>query len=314
MQDSTSDSTSFDTTRMRLFRFAFSSMGCPCEVQLEADDEARATNAYAAARAEINRLDEKYSHYRSDNWLARLCSDAGSRAVEVDEETANLLDFAATLHEQSGGLFDISAAPLTRLWDGRRGRIPLHHEIASARTRVGWSRVAWRRPHLHLPVGSMRLDFGGIVKEYAADRAAECCRAIGVGNGIVDLGGDLAVVGAHHDGSAWVAGIKLPSDPRRACANIELTSGGLATSGDYERALVIAGKRYSHIVDPRSGWPIESFASVSVIADSCLVAGAASTLAMLLGTREGAAYLQGLSLPYLCIDQSGRISGSIARY
>ncbi len=159
----------------------------------------------------------------------------------------------------------------------------------------------------------MRLDFGGIVKEYAADRAAECCRAAGVVHGVIDLGGDLAVVGAHHDGHPWLAGIKLPSDPGVPCANVELLRGGLATSGDYERVLVIDGKRYSHIVDPRSGWPIESFASVSVIADSCLVAGAASTLAMLLGAGEGAAYLEGLGLPHLCIDQAGHTRGSIAR-
>lgn len=300
---------------MRLFRFAFSSMGCPCEIQLEAEDEALATRAFEAASAEIARLDDKYSHYRSDNLLAGLCAGAGSgHAIDVDDETANLLDFAATLHEQSGGLFDITAAPLTRLWDGRRGRIPQRHEIASARARVGWSRIEWRRPRLRLPVAGMRLDFGGIVKEYAADRAAECCRNAGIAHGVVDLGGDLAVVGAHADGAPWLAGIKQPSDPRRACANIELDGGGLATSGDYERVLVIAGKRYSHIVDPHSGWPIESFASVSVIAGSCLVAGAASTLAMLLGVREGAAYLQGLALPHLCIDQGGRISGSIATY
>ena len=313
MQDSTSVSTSVDTTHMRLYRFAFSSMGCPCEIQLEAEEEALATRAFESASAEIERLDDKYSHYRSDNWLARLCAGAGSgHAVDIDDETANLLDFAATLHEQSGGLFDITAAALTRLWDGRRGRIPLNHEIESARARVGWSRLEWRRPRLRMPVAGMRFDFGGIVKEYAADRAAECCRTAGIGHGMVDLGGDLAVVGAHHDGKPWFAGIKMPSDPRRACANIEISRGGLATSGDYERVLVIAGKRYSHIVDPNNGWPIESFASVSVIADSCLVAGAASTLAMMLGVREGAAYLHGLALPHLCIDQAGRPSGSIA--
>ena len=301
-------------TRMQLFRFAFSSMGCPCEIQLEAADEAGATRAFAAARADVDRLDDKYSHYRSDNWLASLCAGSGAgHAIDVDDETANLLDFAAMLHAQSGGRFDITAAPLTRLWDGRQGRIPLHHEVANAKARVGWARLEWQRPRLRVPVEGMCLDFGGVVKEYAADRAAECCRAAGVFHGVIDLGGDIAIVGAHPDGGAWLAGIKLPSDPLRACANIELRRGGLATSGDYERALVIGDKRYSHIVDPQSGWPVESFASVSVIADSCLVAGAASTLAMLLGLDEGAAYLQGLALPHLCIDQSGGISGSIAR-
>jgi thiamine biosynthesis lipoprotein len=158
----------------------------------------------------------------------------------------------------------------------------------------------------------MRLDLGGVVKEYAADRAARLCREIGVDHGVVDLGGDLAVVGAHADGSPWLAGIKSPRRPDVAIAQIELPSGGLATSGDYERVMIVDGRRYSHIVDPVSGYPVESFSSISVVADSCLVAGAASTLGMLLGIEGGYAWLQGLGLPFLCIDANGRASGTLA--
>ncbi|MEP6938636.1 MAG: FAD:protein FMN transferase [Rudaea sp.] len=297
---------------MRAFRFDFPSMGCPCSLQLEAADEASAASAAARARAEVARLDEKYSHYRDDNWLARICAGArGDHGIEVDDETANLLDFADALHAQSAARFDITAGPLTRLWDLQRGRLPTHEEIDDARARVGWSRVSWVRPRLRLPLPGTRLDLGGIVKEYAADRAAQCCRDSGVMHGIVDLGGDLAVIGAHADGKPWLAGIKAPRDPRQPCATIEIAGGGLATSGDYERALVVGGRRYSHIIDPRSGWPVEGFASVSVIAASCLVAGAAATLAMLLGIDEGGAYLRELGLPFLCVDQAGRPSGSI---
>ena len=297
---------------MSLFRFDFPSMGCPCSLQLEAADEATAARAAAHARAEVARLDDKYSHYREDNWLARICASAGGQGIEVDDETANLLDFAATLHAQSAGRFDITAGRLTRLWDLQHGALPAPREIDAALALVGWQRVEWQRPQLRLPLRGMRLDLGGIVKEYAADRAAQQCRDAGVEHGVVDLGGDLALIGPHADGSPWLAGIKAPRDPDRACATIELSRGGLATSGDYERALVIDGRRYSHIVDPRSGWPVAGFASVSVIADACLVAGAAATLAMLLGVEDGAAYLEELALPYLCIDQDGRCSGSIA--
>ena len=142
----------------------------------------------------------------------------------------------------------------------------------------------------------MHLDFGGLVKEYAADRCAELCRDIGVRSGVVDLGGDLALIGPHANGEPWIVGIKAPRAEGKAAASIALPRGGLATSGDYERALIIDGKRYSHIVDPRTGWPIESFASVSVVADSCLVAGSASTLAMLLGVERGGAWLRELGL------------------
>jgi len=157
----------------------------------------------------------------------------------------------------------------------------------------------------------MRLDLGGIVKEYAADRCAQLCREAGIASGVVDLGGDLALIGPHRDGSPWVVGIKAPRAPGRASARIELARGGLATSGDYERALVVDGRRYSHIVDPRDGVPVRSFASVSVVADSCLIAGAAATLTMLFGIERGGAYLRELGLPHLCIDDEGRISGDI---
>lgn len=295
---------------MHLHRFAFASMGCPCEIQLESIDALAAETTARTAIAEVARLDEKYSHYRSDNFLAHLCVDAAWQGVEVDDETANLLDFADALFQQSAGKFDITAGALTQLWDAQDGHVPPIDAIAAARARVGWSRVAWKRPYLRLRA-NMRIDLGGIVKEYAADRAAEICREAGIAHGIVDLGGDLAVIGAHADGRPWLAGIKSPRAPAEVQASIALTRGGLATSGDYERALIVDGQRYSHIIDATTGWPVQGFASVSVIADSCLVAGAASTLAMLLGSADGAAYLRELGLPHLTIDQDGRASGTI---
>ena len=297
---------------MDLHRYAFPSMGCPCEIQIEADDEASARAAAAQAQAEVARLDEKYSHYRDDNWLARLCASAGSgRRIELDEESASLIDFAAALHAQSGGRFDISAGALTKLWDLQSGRVPAQAEIDATLARTGWHRVEWNRPYLTLPVAGMRIDFGGVVKEYAADRAAAICRLHGIAHGIVDLGGDLAVIGAHADGSSWLAGIKSPRSPENVHASIGLAHGGLATSGDYERVMIVDGRRYSHIVDARTGWPADSFASVSVVADSCLVAGAASTLAMLFGVERGAGYLGELGLPWLAIAADGSCAGSI---
>lgn len=286
-------------------------MGCPAALHVEADTDAAARSAYAATQAECARLDGKYSHYRNDSLVARLARQYGE-LEEVDEETANLLDFAAALHAQSGGLFDITTGALTRLWDAQRGRLPSAAEITQARQVSGWRHVQWQRPLLRLNVPGLRLDLGGLVKEYAADRCAQLCRDAGINAGVVDLGGDLALIGPHRDGAPWMVGIKAPREPDRASARIELPRGGLATSGDYERALIIDGRRYSHIVDPRDGTPVRSFASVSVVADSCLIAGAAATLAMLLGIERGGAYLRDLGLPHLCIEDGGKMSGDIA--
>lgn len=287
-------------------RFEFSTMGCPCALHVEDVSDEVAQRALAAVLAEVDRLDRKYSHYRDDSLLATL--QRSTQAIDVDDETANLFDFAAELNRQSDGLFDITAGKLTRLWDDRK---PSQTEIDAALRVTGWRRIEWNRPVLRVTTRNMHLDFGGLVKEYAADRCAELCREAGVHSGVVDLGGDLALIGPHANGEPWIVGIKAPRAEGNAAASIALPCGGLATSGDYERALIIDGKRYSHIVDPRSGWPIEGFASVSVVADSCLVAGSASTLAMLLGVERGGAWLHQLGLPHLCIDGEGRVSGDI---
>jgi thiamine biosynthesis lipoprotein len=287
-------------------RFEFSTMGCPCALHVENVSDDVAQRALAATLAEVDRLDRKYSHYRDDSLLATL--QRSTNAIDVDDETANLFDFAAELHRQSDGLFDITAGKLTRLWDGRK---PAQSEIDAALRVTGWRRIEWNRPTLRVTTRGMHLDFGGLVKEYAADRCADLCRDIGIRSGVVDLGGDLALIGPHIDGEPWIVGIKAPRAEGKAAANIALPRGGLATSGDYERALIVDGQRYSHIVDPRTGWPIQSFASVSVVADSCLVAGSASTLAMLLGVERGAAWLRELGLPHLCIDGDGKVSGDI---
>ncbi len=287
-------------------------MGCPCTLHLETDAEPIAQAARAAVVAECTRLDRKYSHYRDDSLVARIAASAIA-GIEVDAETANLIDFAAALHAQSGGLFDITAGALTRLWDAQGTRLPHKTEIAAALTLTGWHRVQWRRPFLRLAVSGMHLDLGGIVKEYAADRCAQACRDVGAVSGVIDLGGDLALIGPHRDGSPWIVGIKAPRASGRAAARIELPRGGLATSGDYERALIVDGRRYSHIVDPRRGEPAQGFASVSVVAESCLIAGAAATLAMLMGVEGGGAYLRGLGLPHLTIRDDGSCDGDIVR-
>lgn len=296
----------------KVHRFGFVSMGCPCELHLETPDVTLAESVAARAKAEVDRLDRKYSHYRNDSLVARIGACADARvAIEVDSETADLLDFSSLLYRQSAGMFDITAGALTRLWDLRSGRVPGAAEIDRTRRICGWHRVQWQRPRLNLGAVGMRLDLGGVVKEYAADRAARICRDAGLRSGLVDLGGDICVIGRHLDGGSWLAGITAPRGERRAIADISLSQGALATSGDYERVMLVDGRRYSHIIDPVSGYPVESYASISVVAASCLVAGAASTIGMLLGVQAGKRWLQTLGLPYLCIDADGDMHGSL---
>lgn len=287
-------------------------MGGPCELQLygAAADAAR---ALAAGEAEVRRLERKYSRYRDDSVTTRINRAAGDAGgVEVDAETAALLDYAQTAWEQSEGAFDITTGVLRQAWDFKARQVPSPEALAALLPRVGWQRAAWRRSRLSLPAG-MEIDFGGVVKEYAADRAAHALAAAGGRHGLVELGGDIALVGPHPDGAPWRVGIRHPREPAAALATVDLRAGAIATSGDYERFFERAGARYCHILDARTGWPAQGLASVSVLADQCLVAGTAATVAMLKGPVGGPAWLASLGLPHLCIDAAGQVGGSLAQ-
>lgn len=282
-------------------------MGCPCEIHLYG---AHANAVLDLARAEIERLEAKYSRYRDDSLISRINRSAGqSRGVAVDDETASLLNYVCVAYAQSDGLFDPTAGVLRRAWDFSTQRLPSQQQIDNLLPLIGWDRVSWQPPHLLLPTAGMQLDFGGLVKEYTADSVARLCREQGIRHGMVDLGGDLAVVGPHPDGTPWRVGIRDPWGKQQAIATIELMDGGLATSGDYERHIEVNGTRYGHILDPRSGWPVQSLVSASVWAPRCVVAGTAATVAMLKGT--GAVnWLHAAGVHSLCIDRDGALRNS----
>jgi thiamine biosynthesis lipoprotein len=299
---------------MWLRRHPFRAMGSPCAVQVYAKTAERADACIARVVAEVARLEAKYTRYRDDSVTSAINAAAGSRGgTLVDDETASLLDYAATAYENSGGRFDITSGVLREVWDFRSGRLPSSAEVEGVLSRVGWGRVRWSRPRIELPLPGMQLDFGGYVKEYAADRAAELCRKLGFQHGLIDLGGDLAVVGPHPDGSPWRVGIRDPrTDEDRALSAIDVFAGGVATSGDYERFMIVDGVRYSHVLDARTGWPVSGLAGVTVLATHCLLAGTASTVAMLHGS-EGGEWLDALGLPHIRVDASGEVTRRFQR-
>jgi thiamine biosynthesis lipoprotein len=290
------------------FGVEFGAMASRCEIRVCAPDEAQARAWTEAAIAEVRRIEAKYSRYRADSVTARINGAAGGAALEVDDETAALLDFAARLYEQSGGLFDLTSGVLRRAWDFTARRVPQQEELDALRPLIGWSQVEWRRPRLRLPRAGMEIDFGGIGKEYAADRAAAAMQAHGARRGFVNLGGDVRAFGPQPDGRPWSIGIQHP----RAAAGttigaIEVARGAVATSGDYERFFERAGRRYCHLLDPRSGWPAAHWQSVSVAAPLCVAAGACATIAMLMPVSEALAFLRGQGVQFLAVAADGRV-------
>lgn len=298
--------------RLSYYRYDFKAMGSPCDIQLYADSPARAKQVADAAIADVRRLEALYSRYRSDSFLSAInrVAAAGGR-IAVDDETAGLLNYAATCYKQSDGLFDITSGILRRAWRFDLGRLPDQAQVQELLDKVGWHKLRWASPVLEFPNPGMEIDFGGIVKEYAVDRAAALCGAAGIRHGVVNLGGDIKVIGPRADGSPWRVGIRDPRHKEAVMQTVLLREGALASSGDYERCILVEGVRYGHVLNPKTGWPVRHLAAVSVVGDFCVVAGSASTIAML-KEDSGSAWLGSLGLPHLWVNVQGETGGSLA--
>jgi thiamine biosynthesis lipoprotein len=265
----------------------FAAMASPCEVLLETSDQGMALRLAEQVAAEAWRIEDKFSRYAAGN-VVHAINTADGEPVELDEETAQLIDFAATLHDLSDGSFDITSGALRSVWrfDGS-DNIPSTAAVERVMHHVGWQRARWVTPALRLEPG-MQIDLGGIGKEYAVDRCANLLREHCDVGCLVNFGGDLAAVRPPRSRPAgWRVGIEA-LDPGKPLAErtLSLKVGGLATSGDARRFLLKDGVRYSHILDPRTGWPVpDAPRSITVAADSCTQAGMLSTLAMLKGAR-----------------------------
>lgn len=289
--------------------FDFGAMASPCEVRLQGNDEAQLKRAAAAAIDEVRRIEKKYSRYDESSIVARVNAAAGSGlSIEIDDETFALLEFAARLHDLSDGLFDITSGVLRRAWNFRIPRVPSQHEIDVLLPLIGWPKVRWDAPTVLLPRAGMEIDFGGFGKEYAADRAAELLLAAGVAHGFVNLGGDIRVVGPRTDGSGWRIAIRHPRREGETLRTCELRAGALATSGDYERYFELDGRRYCHLLDPRTGWPVNCWQSVSVFAPTCVAAGAACTIAAL-RQNQAEEFLCQQGLSFVLVNAYGTLIG-----
>jgi thiamine biosynthesis lipoprotein len=292
---------------MTLHRFTFRAMAAENEVQVHADDAPFAARAANAAIAEVQRIEAKYSRYRDDTVVSRINAQAGAAPVAVDDETLALLAFADACFKQSGGLFDATSGVLRRAWNFREARVPPQAELDALLPLVGWDKVEIAGHEVRLSRAGMQLDFGGFGKEYAVDRAARVLLDLGVACAMVSLAGDLAILGPQPGGAPWRVGIKHPRKEDMLLATLPVSSGAIATSGDYERFIEVGGVRHCHILDPRTGRSARGLQAVTVHAPSCLVAGSATTIAMLKGRDEGLAWLDALGVAHLAVADGGTV-------
>lgn len=276
-------------------------MASPCEVLIETQDPILANHLTSAAYSETQRIEHKFSRYLPNNPMANINHSEG-RPVGIDDETFRLLEFANSCFELSEGMFDITSGVLRKAWkfDGSNN-LPTPDAIKVLIPHIGWRKVKYTQSSIKLAIG-MELDFGGIGKEYAVDCVAKLCSEHAPTTSVVvNFGGDIQVTRPRHNKQPWHIGIESPeADDKNATKVLKIISGGLATSGDARRYLLKDGKRYSHILNPETGYPIENAArSVTVAAPHCIQAGLLATLALLKGTKaEG--FLEEQEVKYWC--------------
>jgi thiamine biosynthesis lipoprotein len=294
-----------------LRKLSFPALGTICEVQYVApgwDKEAVAFERAVVAWVEA--FEAKYSRFRPTSLVSRINATAGHNWVAVDDDMSQLLALCDILHSMTNGVLDPTALPLIELWNWKAAHpvIPSTGQIDAARRLVGWNKVQ-RAPHkMFLPEPGMALDFGGFGKEYAVDVVAQMALDHGINNVLVDFGHDLRALGAPPGKSFWHVGLEDPKNPGKSRGSIGVTGLGVASSGDYIRNFNINGRRYGHIIDPRTGWPVSNGClQATVIADTCLHAGVLSTTAFVLGPTEGMKFIQGFPrVEGLLVADSGR--------
>ena len=279
----------------------FTAMACPCEILLESQDKTLIESITNLAYKEAKRIEEKFSRYRNDNIIYTINNSNGS-PVKVDAETALMFDFADQCYQLSEGKFDITSGVLRKIWkfDGS-DNIPTQQQVDLLKQNINWKKVKWSNSSITLPKG-MEVDLGGIGKEYAVDSTLKILNQHTDKSFLVNFGGDIACSKPRENKSPWTIGVDDPKHTgENSAGRVVLYQGGLATSGDARRFLLKDGVRYSHILDPQTGYPVpDAPRSVTVIANTCIEAGMLSTFAMLQG-KDAAKFLDAQEVKYWCI-------------
>ncbi len=271
-------------------------MGTTATVRACGEDEPALRAAVAEALDEIDRIDGLMSHYRPDSPLSRVNREAARGPVTVEPELFDFLELCLRWSRDSEGAFDVTVGPLMKAWGFFRdeGRRPGERELRAARARVGHRHVALDRARrtVSFDRDGVEIDLGGIGKGYAVDRAVARLRARGVGSALVNLGGTSVYgLGAPPGDVAWSMGIADPASPEREALRVPLRDRALSVSGGYARSFVKDGVTYAHIMDPRTGWPVQGLLSVAVLSDSATDGDALDNVLFVQGLKRARAFL-----------------------
>jgi FAD:protein FMN transferase len=268
----------------------FLAMGTRCRVMFSASSRVAVADFESRVLAWISGFENRYSRFKTDSLISRINNNAGREWVTIDDELKSILALCDWYHWATKGVFDPSALPVMKLWDYRVTRpvVPDDAAVRKALELTGWAKVQRDDNRIFLPIAGMGIDIGGLGKEYAVDRVMDAARDSGVDDILIDFGHDIRVRGAPAEGGPWKIGIEDPFDPGQCKCGVAVSERAVATSGDYIRNFESDGRRYGHIIDPRTGYPVNnSCRSVSVIAPTCTEAGMIAKTAFIMGADEG---------------------------
>lgn len=281
-------------------------------ITVSSDSEEKAKKAIDMAFNEMDRLARLLNFYSEDSEVSMINRNAGEKPVKVSPETLEIIDRALYVSENTEGAFDITVGPVVRLWDFQNKVLPDEKLIKERLKLVGYKNVIMdkEKSTVFLRTKGMQIDLGGIIKGYAADKAAEVLRKNGIKSGIVAIAGDIKIFGKRPDGGLWNVGIQNPrqkSDKDEIIAAIGLLDAGISTSGDYQRFFIKDGKRYHHLLNPKTGYPAYECQSVTVITKDAVFTDAFATGIFILGHQKGMDVLKRLGFDGVIVDKDGKI-------
>lgn len=298
----------------RAYNKSLALMGSVFEITVVAStqEEAWANSQIDMAIGEIRRIERLISSWEENSQTAEINRNAGNKPVKVDPELFDLIDRSKKISNLTGGAFDLTFSSMIDLWrfDGSMEKLPSDEEIAGAITLIGHTRIILDKKDttVFLDGPGMKIGFGGIGKGYAANRARDLLLRGGVKSGVIRAGNDLLAWGAQPGGEPWKIGIASPSDTETVAAWFNIDRMAVATSGDYDNFITLQGKKYSHIIDPRTGWPARGLKSVTVVCSNAELADALTTALFVMGREAGLELVNQLNgIECLFVDDLDRI-------
>ena len=290
-------------------------MGSRFDITVVANDSIQANKYIDTAVAEISRIEKLISSWDDNSQTSEINRNAGAKPLKVDKELFNLIERAIGISKLTDGAFDISYASMDRIWqfDGSMTVMPSEKEIKSSVEKIGYQNIVLDKKNstVFLKLEGMKIGFGAIGKGYAADKAKTLLISKGVPSGIINASGDMNTWGKQPNGNDWKVAITNPMDKNKVFALLPITNGAVVTSGNYEKYVNFNGKRYTHIIDPRTGYPSTGIISVTVFAPKAELADALATSVFVMGKEAGLDRINQLpKIECIIIDDKGNITKS----